>query len=135
LLLPQKLEQSMSAVHRSLAGDVLAFDLGEEMNVVREELRGGRVRIARTLVKEGSLRLTVVGLAPGGGLDEHDAVGPISIHVVEGELELTAGGETRAYTTGSLIALDRRVRHAVRSQRGAMFLLTLSTSGVDAVPR
>ena len=36
---------------------------------------------------------------------------------------------------GSLIALDRRVRHAVRSQQGAMFLLTLSTPNSDAGPR
>jgi quercetin dioxygenase-like cupin family protein len=129
------MEESMSPVHRSLAGEVLAFDLDEELRLVREQLVGGRVRIARTLVKEGSLRLTLVGLAPGGGLDEHDAPGPISIQVVEGELELTAGGETGTYATGALIALDRRVRHAVRSQRGAMFLLTLSTPESDAEPR
>ena len=125
----------MSPVNRSLAGDVLAFDLGEEMRLVREELVGGRVRIARTLVKEGSLRLTLVGLAPGGALDEHAAAGPIAIQVVDGELDLTAGGETRTCATGSLIALDRRVRHAVRSQGGAMFLLTLSTPSSDVEPR
>jgi quercetin dioxygenase-like cupin family protein len=118
----------MSPVHRSLAGEVLAFDLAEEMRLIREQLVGGRVRIARTLVKEGSLRLTLVGLAPGARVDEHDAAGPVTINVLEGELELTAGGETGTYATGALIALERRVRHAVRSQRGAMFLLTLSAS-------
>jgi quercetin dioxygenase-like cupin family protein len=122
----------MSPVHRSLSGEVLAFDLGEEMSLVREELVGGRVRIARTLVKEGSLRLTLVGLASGGALDEHDAPGPITIHVLEGELELTAGGETGTYPAGALIAVDRRVRHAVRSERGALFLLTLSASDSDS---
>jgi quercetin dioxygenase-like cupin family protein len=125
----------MSPVHRSLAGEVLSFDLAQEMSLVREELVGGRVRIARTLVKEGSLRLTLVGLAHGGALDEHDAPGPITIHVLEGELELTAGGKSGTYATGALIALNRRVRHAVRSERGAMFLLTLSTSDSDAEPR
>ena len=125
----------MSPVHRSLAGEVLAFDLAEEVRLVREELVGGRGRIARTLVKEGSLRLTLVGLAPGAGLDEHDAPGPITIHVVEGELEVTAGGESATYATGALIALDRRVRHAVKSLRGGMFLLTLAASSSDAEPR
>jgi quercetin dioxygenase-like cupin family protein len=129
------MEESMSPVHRSLAGDVLAFDLEEEMRLLRGELVGGRVRIARTLVKEASLRLTLVGLAPGGGLDEHEAAAPITIQVVEGELDLTAGGETRTCATGALIALGRRVRHAVTSQRGAIFLLTLCTSDSDAEPR
>ena len=121
----------MSPVHRSLAGEALAFDLAQEMSLVREELVGGRVRIARTLVKEGSLRLTLVGLAPGGALDEHDAPGPITIHVLEGELELVAGGARGTYATGALIALNRRVRHAVRSERGAMFLISLSASDSD----
>jgi quercetin dioxygenase-like cupin family protein len=125
----------MSPVHRSLSGEVLAFDLRDEMRVIRGELTGGRQRIARTLVKEGSLRVTLVGLAAEGALDEHEAAGPISIHVVDGELDLTAGGETQTYATGALITLDRRVRHAVRSERGAMFLLTLSTSDLDAGPR
>jgi len=120
----------MTPVQRSLAGDVLAFDLGEEMQIVRDELAAGRARIARTLVKEGPLRLTLVGLSPGGAIHEHDAEGPITIHVLEGELELNASGETRAHRVGALIALDQRVRHAVSSPRGALFLLTLSAKAV-----
>jgi quercetin dioxygenase-like cupin family protein len=118
----------MSPVHRSLSGEALAFHLREEMGVVRGGLVGGRQKIARTLVKEGSLRVTLVGLGAEAALEEHEAAGPISIHVLDGEMDLTAGGETKTYATGALIALDRRVRHAVRSERGAMFLLTLSTS-------
>jgi quercetin dioxygenase-like cupin family protein len=120
----------MTPVHRSLAGDVLAFDLGEEMQTVRDELATGRARMARTLVKEGPLRLTLVGLSPGGAIKEHEAEGPITIHVLDGELEVNAGGESRKHGAGALIALDQRVRHAVSSSRGAMFLLTLSANAV-----
>ena len=67
----------------------------------------------------------------GGALDEHDAPGPITIHVLEGEWELVAGGARGTYATGALIALNRRVRHAVRSERGAMFLISLSASDSD----
>jgi len=125
----------MTPVQRSLAGDVLAFDLGEEIQIVRDELAAGHARIARTLVKEGPLRLTLVGLSPGGALQEHEAGGPVSIHVLDGELELNAGGETRALRIGALIALDRRVRHAVSSSRGALFLLTLAALIPNAEPR
>jgi quercetin dioxygenase-like cupin family protein len=125
----------MTPVHRSLAGDVLAFDLGEEMQIVRDELAAGHARIARTLVKEGPLRLTLVGLGPGGALHEHEAAGPVTIHILEGELELNAGGETRLHRVGVLIALDRRVRHAVSSPRGALFLLTLAAPTANAESR
>ena len=78
----------MTPVHRSLAGDVIALDLSEEMQIVRDELAEGHARIARTLVKEGPLRLTLVGLSPGGAMHEHEAGGPVTIHVLDGELEL-----------------------------------------------
>lgn len=125
----------MTPVHRSLAGDVLAFDLSEEMQLVRDELAAGPARIARTLVKEGPLRLTLVGLSPGGAMHEHEAGGPVTIHVLDGELDLNAGGKTQAHRVGALIALDRRVRHAVSSSRGALFLLTLAAPSANAEPR
>ncbi|HEX6533363.1 MAG TPA: cupin domain-containing protein [Gemmatimonadaceae bacterium] len=121
----------MTPVHRTLAGDVLAFDLAEESRTVREELaatqtRIAHPRIARTLVKEGPLRLTLVGVGPGGALREHQADGPVSIHVLEGEIVLDAGGQSRTLPAGSLAALDAGVRHAVRSEPGGLFLLTVA---------
>ena len=122
----------MTPVQRQLASDVLAFDLREEMRVVREELRGAHERIARTLVKEGPLRLTLVGVNPGGALKPHDAPGPIAIHVLEGDIELEAAGTTRTLAPGSVAVVNAGVRHAVRSSRGGMFLLTIAST---AAPR
>ena len=116
----------MTPVHRSLAGDVLAFDLDAEMRTVREQLTAGPARIARTLVKEGALRLTLVGLSPGGTLRPHQVDAPIAILVLDGEILLEAGGETRSLPTGSLAALDAGVRHAASAPRGGFFLLTLA---------
>lgn len=125
----------MTPVQRSLAGDVLVFDLAEEMRHVREELSGGRARSARTIVKDGPLRLTIVGLGPGGSLNEHEAAGPITIQVLDGELELNAGGEIRALHAGAVVALDQRVRHAVAAALGAMFLLTLAAPTANVETR
>src|SRR5688500_124320 len=125
----------MTPVQRSLAGDVLVFDLTEEMRHVRDELSGARARSARTIVKDGPLRLTIVGLGPGGSLNEHEAAGPITIQVLDGELELNAGGETRMLQAGAVVALDQRVRHAVAAAQGAMFLLTLAAPTANVETR
>lgn len=37
----------MTPVHRSLAGDVIALDLSEEMQIVRDELAEGHARSAK----------------------------------------------------------------------------------------
>jgi quercetin dioxygenase-like cupin family protein len=124
----------MTPVQRTLASDVLAFDLGAEMRIIHEELGDTHARIARTLVKEGPLRLTLVGLNPGGALRSHEAEGPVTIHVLEGEILLDAGGKTRSLAAGALTALDGGVRHAVSSPQGGIFLLTIAVPGNASRP-
>ena len=116
----------MTPVHRRLAANVLMVDLDAEMRTVRAELAAGHGRIARTLVKEGPLRLTLVGLAPGGALHEHRTEAPITIQLLEGEIVLEANGESRTVTAGSLAALESNVPHAVRAPNGAFLLLTVA---------
>jgi quercetin dioxygenase-like cupin family protein len=116
----------MTPVNRNLTNAVLAFDLEAELRSAREELRPGPSRMARTLVKEGPLRLTLVGLGPGGTIRPHQADAPITIHVLDGEILLEAGSEVHRLTNDSLVALDGGVRHAVSAPNGGFFLLTLT---------
>ena len=118
----------MSPVHRRLAADLLTFDLGAELRTMRAELANTHTRIARTLVKEGALRLTLVGLAAGGALRSHLTDSPVTIQVLEGEIALDVGDETRAMGTGELAALEARVLHAVRAPGGAFILLTVAAA-------
>ncbi len=115
----------MSSVNRTLASAVLSIDLSSEIRTVRAELAAGHARIARTLVKEGPLRLTLIGVSPGGTLHEHVAEGPITIQVLEGSIVLHAAGETHVLGTGALMALGGGVRHDVSSEDGGFFLLTV----------
>jgi quercetin dioxygenase-like cupin family protein len=115
----------MSPVQHPVSGDVLSFELAQEMDAVRRELAGAAGRVARTLVKEGALRITLVGVSAGGGLREHKADGPISIEVLEGDVEVEAGGRRWPLASGALLVLEAGAPHAVRSARGGLFLLTL----------
>ena len=123
----------MSSVHRTLSSPVLTIELAGEMQIVRSELTAGRARIARTLVKEGALRLTLIGVNAGGMLHEHEAEGPITIHVLEGAIVVRADGTARTLAAGGLMAIDGGVRHEVSSPSGGLFLLTLISR--DAAPK
>ena len=54
-----------------------------------------------------------------------DAEGPISVHVLEGEIAFEAEGRTWTLGPGDLLALAHGIPHAVRSERGGVFLLTV----------
>lgn len=115
----------MSPVQHPVSGPELMFSLADELRAVREELDAGRERSGRTLVKEGGLRLTLVGVKAGGTIAPHKADGPISVQVLEGEIEFEAHGKSHSLGMGSLFVLDSQVPHSVRSARGGIFLLTM----------
>jgi quercetin dioxygenase-like cupin family protein len=115
----------MSPVQRHVSGPVLSFDLTAELRVVHEQL-ATTTRTARTLVKNGPLRATLMGLAAGGALASHSADGPITVHVLEGAVEFETEGRTWVLPAGSLFALDAGIVHTVRAPEGGVFLLTVA---------
>jgi quercetin dioxygenase-like cupin family protein len=121
----------MSPVQRPISGDALTFTLADEMRTVREQLGPG-TRIARTLVKNGALRATLIAIAPGGSLAPHSTDGPITVQVLEGEVEFEADGQRQSLPAGTLIALGANVVHSARSEGGGMLLLTVVASNPQA---
>jgi len=120
----------MSPVQHRVSGAALSFDLAQEMDTVRRELAGQSGRVARTLVKEGPLRITLVGVKAGGTVQLHTADGPISVQGVEGEIEVDANGRIWTLGPGALLVLEAGVPHSVRSGTGGFFLLTVVATAV-----
>ena len=112
-------------VQRPVSGPALTFSLAEEIRIVKEQLATAS-RTARTLLKNGPLRATLMGIAPGGEIASHSADGPITVHVLEGAIEFDAEGRSWPLPAGSLFALGAGVVHAVRAPRGGVFLLTVA---------
>jgi quercetin dioxygenase-like cupin family protein len=124
----------MPSIDRPLAGEVLVLDLAEERGRATDASlieRSGRV--ARTLLKSGPLRLTLVILGPGGETAEHEAAGPITVQALEGTITFTVGTDAYHLGPGELLAAAPGIRHSVSSERGGAFLLTVAQrSATDA---
>jgi quercetin dioxygenase-like cupin family protein len=115
----------MSPVQHRISGAALSFSLQDEMRSLREELVKAPARIGRTLVKDGALRVTLIGIRADRGMHEHRAAGPVTIHVLDGEIEVRADEKRWPLRSGELLALDGGVTHAVTSATGGIFLLTV----------
>lgn len=117
----------MPSIQRPLSGDPLRFHLEEERSrMARTGLEVEQGRTARTLVKDGSLRVTLIVLGPGGELREHSAPGPITVHALDGRVRFSTGGEDHDLVPGDLLALGADVPHSVTSREGGAFLLTMA---------
>lgn len=112
-------------MHRTIEGEVLVRHLPRDEWLIDPVLLAKHGRSARTLVKEGPLRLTIMALAPGGNFPAHSTNDPTTIHVVDGDILVVALGREYSLATGDVVALAGGVEHSARSTNGGVFLLTV----------
>ena len=116
----------MSSMHRTISGDVLVQHLRSDVMSIDQTLLAAHGRSARTLVKDGPLRLTMMGLAAGGILPSHRTDHPVSIQVVQGDVTFVAVGQEYTLIAGDVLIFAAGVEHSARSTGGAAFLLTVA---------
>ena len=126
----------MFSIDRPLSGDVLRFDLEKQRIRVSDPVRLKRHgRNARTLLKEGPLRVTLVMVSAGGKIAAHRAGGPITAQVLKGDIEFRVGGRGHRLAAGDLLVVNAGVEHEVDSDGGGTFLLTIVEPGApDSKP-
>jgi quercetin dioxygenase-like cupin family protein len=114
---------------RRLSGKVLTFLLGAEDDTLREFADDSKTgRAAKTLVKENSLRITLVALKKGTVLPSHQVAGPVSIQTLRGCLRLATDRGDMDLPAGTLIALESGVAHTAKAQTDCAILITFSMS-------
>lgn len=86
--------------------------------------------------KRPGITLMVITFDAGTNLANHIAKGPITLHTLEGQVEVEAAGERVNLSAGGLMHIDARVEHALTAQEQSRVLLTLfdAASGDPHVP-
>lgn len=114
--------------HR-LSGAALAFSLSEEDAGLREKAQSSTTgRAAKTLVKEGRMRVTVVALRKGAALSPHQFAGVMSIQVLRGRAQVTAVELTTELRAGSVAVFEEEVVHAAIALTDCALLVTTAMS-------
>jgi quercetin dioxygenase-like cupin family protein len=111
----------------TISGKALAFDVKAIEGDLLQQARTGKAgRAAKTLVKEGPLRITLVALREGVSLKKHQVSGAVSIQAVRGRIALNAAGSQLNLRPGQLAALDANVRHGATAGTDCSILITVA---------
>src|SRR5690348_9808537 len=119
------MESEMSSLRRTLEGEVLVHHLKRDEQMIDQDLVARHGRSARTLVKQGPLRMTVIALAASGNLATHHAEGPVTIQLLEGDVVFSVAEQEYPLTPGDVLVLASGVPHSARSSSGCVLLLTV----------
>jgi quercetin dioxygenase-like cupin family protein len=111
----------------AISGQLLRFRLPAEELRLREQAAASKAgRAAKTLVKEGLLRITQVALQKGTPLQAHHVGGAVSMQVQHGRLRLTTADSALDLRSGELVALDAGVAHAALALSDCTILITMA---------
>lgn len=101
------------------------FDVGAQVESIHREGRAGQDRTV-ILLKTDSLRLIFRSFSEGASLPTHKAPGPITVQVLDGHIEFTAGTQTTPVRKGEVLALDSGVPHSVKALSNSAILITVA---------
>ncbi|KRB73162.1 LuxR family transcriptional regulator [Nocardioides sp. Root190] len=96
----------------------------QHLDIAREASSG---RSAHTVHggHEHRLRQTLIALASGQRLDEHESPGEATLQVLAGAVTLVAGADRHAATTGDLVVIPD-ARHSLETTEDSVVLLTVA---------
>jgi len=101
------------------------FDVGTQLESLRQQDQAGQDRTI-ILLKTDSLRLIFRALSVGTTLPTHKAPGPITVQVLDGHIEFTAGERTTPVRKGEVLVLESGVPHSVKALSNSAILITVA---------
>jgi quercetin dioxygenase-like cupin family protein len=105
----------------------------EQLEAARQSSSG---RASRTVYggQEHSLRQTLIALLAGQELSEHENPGEATVHVLEGQVDLSAEGDVVSGSAGDLLIVPD-TRHALAAVQDSVVVLTVAKHFPDNTGR
>jgi len=81
--------------------------------------------VSKTLVQNPNVSLTLFSFDKGEEISSHSSHGDALVYVMDGQAEVTIGGEKHLVDAGQTILMPAEVPHAVSAPQRMKFMLTV----------
>lgn len=112
---------------RPVDAPLLTFDTSKLLKQIKSEeayLKGGRNAI--TLLKAEGMRIVLIAMHAGTVFQEHQANGPISLQVLEGQVRFRTKVVSHTLSKGQIVHCKAKLRHDVEALEDSVSLLTIA---------
>jgi len=87
--------------------------------------RGGI--LSKEIIRTKKNNLTLFCMAKGSEMSEHTSTKEGFVYVIEGKGKFALKGETIAMLPGTLIHMEKNIKHSLSVEKNTSFLLSLSS--------
>ncbi len=81
--------------------------------------------VSKTLIKKDIGTITLFAFDAGQGLSEHKAPFDAVVTILDGQAEITIGGQTATVKTGEMLIMPANITHALHAQERFKMLLVM----------
>ncbi|GBG55716.1 cupin [Sporomusaceae bacterium FL31] len=101
------------------------IDFGKALNLASlVDYQPGRV-VSLTLVQNDTVSLTLFAFSKGEAISTHSAPGDALVYIIDGETEITIGGETLTARTGETVVMPANIPHGLEAVADFKMLLVV----------
>lgn len=88
--------------------------------------------VSRTIYRDDTLKAIIFAFAPGQELSEHTASVPAIIQIMEGDCQVTLGGDSFEAKPGFWTRMPARLPHSILARTPVKMLLLMLSDGKEA---
>ncbi|NNF99515.1 MAG: cupin domain-containing protein [Desulfobacteraceae bacterium] len=81
--------------------------------------------VSKTLLKKDIGNITLFSFDAGQGLSEHTAPFDATVYILDGEAQITIGGNTSRVAAGQMLIMPANVPHALHAEKQFKMLLIM----------